>query len=69
MTDTNLKINIVSDLTSFFEMLAKFDHEDKKRERSGIKIDSLVSTPKESILQSDLTNKTYGVEQTNQKNK
>ncbi len=43
--------NNIKELTEFFDLLAKFDFEDKKK--SEINTDSLDSAPKESVLGSD----------------
>jgi hypothetical protein len=44
---------IVTGLAGFFDLLARYDFEDKQREKSGINLDPLVSAPKGSGLNSD----------------
>jgi hypothetical protein len=53
MIDQSVKNNneLTGDLASFFDLLGKFDHEDKKK--SVIKTGSLVSAPKGPVLGSD----------------
>lgn len=43
----------LTNLSSFFDILAKFDCEDKKKEKLAFKTDPLVSAPKGSILASN----------------
>lgn len=40
-------------LSSLFDLLARFDHEDRKKETSGLGIDPLAPAPRGSILGSD----------------
>ena len=40
-------------LVSFFDMLARFDYEDKQKEGSVLNAGSLVSAPKESALSTE----------------
>ena len=58
---------IPNGLIGFFDLLARFDFEEKKREKSVVKIDFPVSAPGESILVSDKQN-IYGAD-TKKKNK
>ncbi len=39
---------VVIELASFFDLLAKYDYEDKKKEKLALNSDSLVSAPRES---------------------
>ena len=48
-----LDIQELSELSAFFDLLAKFDHEDKLKEISALKTDLLVSAPKGPVLGSD----------------
>ncbi len=43
----------VSELSSFFDLLARFDYEDKQKEKSVLKTGPLVSPPNGSVLISD----------------
>lgn len=45
--------NELSSLSSFFDLLAQFDYEDKKKEKLVLKTDPLVSAPKGSVLGSN----------------
>jgi hypothetical protein len=40
-------------LAGFFDLLARFDFEDKKKEQSVLNTGSLVSAPRESVLGSE----------------
>ncbi len=40
-------------LAGLFDLLARFDYEDKRKAQSGVNKDSLVSAPKESLLDPD----------------
>ncbi|HRH22464.1 MAG TPA: hypothetical protein PLB51_00525 [Candidatus Paceibacterota bacterium] len=57
MSEKQIKTNVEKDcqiieLLEFFELLARFDYEDKQK--SEAKTDSLESAPKESVLGSDI---------------
>lgn len=52
---------VSKDIVSFFDLLAKFDYEDKQKEKSVLKTDLVVSAPMGSVLDSD-TKKIYGAE-------
>ncbi len=43
----------LDELSSFFDLLARFDYEDKQKEKSVLKTDPLVSAPSGSVLGSD----------------
>ena len=49
-----LDIQELSELSAFFDLLAKFDHEDKLKEKSALKTGLLVSAPKRPVLGSDI---------------
>ncbi len=53
------------ELVSFFDLLAKFDYEDKKQ--SPLSTVTLVSAPKVTVLSVD-NKKTYGAERARKKN-
>jgi len=44
----------MKEMSSFFDLLARFDHEDKLKEKLALKTDPLVSAPKGSILGSNI---------------
>lgn len=44
----------MGELSSFFDLLARFDYEDKQKEKSALKTDLLVSAPKGPVLGSDI---------------
>lgn len=48
-TEEVLGAQELDDLSSFFDLLARFDHEDKLKEKSVIRTDSLDSTFRESV--------------------
>jgi len=48
-----LDVQELSELSAFFDLLAKFDHEDKLKEKSALKTDLLVSAPKGPVLGSE----------------
>jgi len=50
---SNTQDNLVADLAGLFELLARFDYEDKRK--SGFETGSLASAPKESVSVSDIT--------------
>lgn len=43
----------LDELSSFFDLLARFDHEDKLKDKSALKTDLLASAPRGSVLGSD----------------
>ena len=47
---------ITADLAPFFDLLAKFDHEDKLKEKSELTSDLLVSAPRKSEMDSNSLN-------------
>lgn len=49
----NVDFTVPSDLANFFDLLARFDFEDKQKERSAFKTGSLVSAPKGPVLSVD----------------
>ncbi|HAQ02905.1 TPA: hypothetical protein DEP30_02305 [Candidatus Nomurabacteria bacterium] len=53
-TEEELNIQELNELSSFFDLLAKFDYEDKQKEKLELKVDSLVSAPRESTLDSNI---------------
>lgn len=64
LSEKNTKENIKQvppEIVSFFDLLAKFDFEDKKREKSVFKTGLLESAPGGSILDSD-NKKIYGAD-------
>lgn len=67
MNAINSQKTIVPELTSFFELLAKFDFEDKKKCSDSNK-GSLDSAPEEPLLLSVITVKKYRADE-NTKNK
>lgn len=52
--EINTKEDDIEQLAGLFDLLARFDFEDKRKEVSKIGTDSLVSAPKESVLISDI---------------
>ena len=50
---SNLENIVVLELSPFFDLLARFDYEDKQKEKSVINSDLLVSAPKRPALNSD----------------
>jgi hypothetical protein len=64
LSEKNTKQNVKQvplELVSFFDLLAKFDFEDKKREKSVFEIGLLASAPRGSISNSD-NKKIYGAD-------
>jgi hypothetical protein len=48
-----INVEVTSGLVDFFDLLARFDFEDKQKEKSEINTGPLVSAPKGSMLGSD----------------
>jgi len=53
-TTEELDIEELKELSSLFDLLARFDHEDKLKEKSVLETDLLVSAPKGPVLGSDI---------------
>lgn len=60
---TKDKQGSVNELVSFFDLLARYDFEDKKKEKSVIGIGSVVSAPTESVPETDVVRGRVGVRQ------
>jgi len=52
--ETQNKSEFTKDLASFFDLLARFDYEDKQKEKSVLKTGPLVSAPSGPVLGSDI---------------
>ena len=52
-TTEELDVEELNEFSSFFDLLARFDHEDKQKEKSALETDLLVSAPKRPVLGSD----------------
>jgi len=53
--ELNLTNEDIDNLSSFFDLLARFDYEDHKKEKSEVNSDILVSTPRVSELGSNFS--------------
>ncbi|MCF7834117.1 MAG: hypothetical protein K9L98_02045 [Candidatus Pacebacteria bacterium] len=53
-TNEEFDIFELDDISSFFDLLAKFDYEDKQKEMSALKTDPLVSAPRGPVLGSNI---------------
>ena len=51
--ETVLDSQELNELSSFFDLLARFDYEDKQKEKSVPKTDLLVSAPRGPVLGSE----------------
>ena len=53
-TKEELSIVELESISSFFDLLARFDYEDNQKENSVLKTDLLESAPKGSVLSSEI---------------